>query len=85
MARPYKNKHYIAFYDRYGEEFINIFDNIREIMKFKKIPFSQMEYNKHMVELYRSLKSNHLTKMLNGRLMTVWLVDVKDIETEKET
>ena len=83
--RPYKNKYYIAFYDRHGEDFVALFDNIHEILNYKNIKFSRAEYNKHMIELYRSLRSdNHFTKMLTGKLMTVWLVDVEDIN-EKET
>ena len=81
LNRLYKNKYYIAFYDRHGEEFIEIFDNIHEILKYKKINFTSREYSKHVVELYRSLRSEkHYTKMLNGTLMTVWLVDKEDVK-----
>lgn len=80
-TRPYKNKFYISFYDRYGERLVAIFDNIRDILKYKNIPFTQYEYNKHMIALNRALKTDsHLTFMLTGKLMTVFLVDVDDTE-----
>lgn len=77
----YKGQYYIAFYDKTGEEFIEIFDNVRQILKYKNQPITRYNVQRLNIELYNSLKSEfHFTKMLDGTVMTVWLVDYDEDE-----
>lgn len=81
-TRYYKNKYLIAFYDKKGEEFVHMFDNVVQILEYKNVELTKYNLYLHRVELCKSLKSdNHFTKMLDGTLMTVWLIDIND-ETE---
>lgn len=73
----YKKKYCIAFYDKTGEQFIDSFDNIRDILKHRGLPTTRRNVNTLNVELYRALrKDTHFTEMLDGRtVVTVWLFE----------
>lgn len=78
----YKGKYFIVFYDQDGENFINMFNNIREILEYRGEKLTRQNLMRINVELYRSLKSkNHYTRMLsknNSELQTVFIVDIND-------
>jgi len=81
-AKYYKSKYYIVFYDSTGEDFIDIFDNVREICNYRGLAVTQ--YNiKLLTEqlIYALKKDDHSTKMLDGK--TVNQVFLVDIEEEK--
>lgn len=75
----YKGRFLIAFYDKTGEHFINIFDNVRQLLQYKNIEITRknvMIYSKCIY--YAIAHNNHNTRLLNGKSMTVWLVDEKE-------
>ena len=75
----YKNKYYIAFYDKKGEHFVHMFDNLIQILQYKGIEVNLYNLKLYRIELCKSLKTEtHYTKMLDGTLMTVWLIDKDD-------
>lgn len=80
----YKGHHIICFYDKTGENFINYFDNVRQIIIHRGLTLSRTRINQFNVELYRALRSEtHHTKMLDGKnLYTVWLADIDDDDSD---
>lgn len=81
----YKGRYMIVFYDKTGEHYINTFDNVREILAYRGDEITRTKINQLNVELCRSLKSDsHYTRMLNGKLMTVWLVDQPNEDEDDE-
>lgn len=74
----YKNKYFISYYDADGM-LCNMFDNIKEICEYKGRELNKINMNLTSVELYRALKRpDHMTRMLNGDLMYVYLIDVEE-------
>lgn len=81
----YKGRYSIVFYDRTAEEYIDAFNNVREILAYIGKEITRTSINQLNVELCRSLKSEkHYTKILNGKVMTVWLVDEVDEPDDEE-
>lgn len=78
----YKNRYYIVFYDASDEFFVAMFNNIYQICKYKGKDYS--EKNLISVELCRAIKrKKSTTRMLDGSLMHVHLIDVKDIDGKR--
>jgi len=83
----YKGRYAIAFYAADDETFVDIFDNVVEICEYKKkknITFNDI--NLIRVDIRRALdREDHSTRMLNGELMHVYLIDMlEDDELIKE-
>lgn len=79
----YKGRFAIVFYDKTGEQYINSFNNIREILAFKGEEITRSSINKMNVILCKELKTdNHHTRLLDGTLMTVWLVNDNDDDSD---
>ena len=83
MARYYKNKYYIVFYDESDEVFLHIFDNVREILKYQGRECTRQNVNLVNVELYRALKSeSHITKFLDNTKTRVYIIDREENDDE---
>lgn len=80
IANPFfKGRYFIVFYAEDNDTFVEYFDNIKEICKYKQLELTPQNLNLVQVELYRALRrDDHSTKMLNGRKMYVYLIDVED-------
>jgi len=79
----YKNKYFITFYNETDEEFVASFDNLRQICQFRGKEPTSSNLTLISVELYRALKrEDHATRMLDGTLMHVYLIDIEDIEQD---
>ena len=79
----YKNKYFITFYDEADEDFIASFDNLRQICQYRGKEPTSSNLTLIAVELYRALRrEDHSTRMLDGTLMHVYLIDIEDIEEE---
>ena len=75
----YKGHCIIAFYDKTGENYLYCFNNVREILEFRGMPITRTNVNMINVILYRALKrEGHITKMLTGKPMSVWIIDDDD-------
>lgn len=71
----YKGKYLIAFYDKTGEDFIAIFNNIRELLQYKKLDVTRENVQTYARYIYYAInQNNHNTRLLDGSTMTVWLV-----------
>ena len=80
----FKGKYIIVFFDWTDEWIEAMFNNIKEICEYKKLDINPKSYNLVKIELYRALKRpNQTTRMLNGKLMHVYLIDMTD-ENELE-
>lgn len=78
----YKGKYFICFYDM-NDSFRFMFNNVREILKFKSKECSPKNIRIINVELYRALKSeSHITKLLTGELMRVYIINMEDEDNE---
>ncbi len=81
--RFFKGKYIFAFYDETDENYIISFDNIKQICKYRKLELTQSNLTLISVEIYRALRrEDHSTRILDGKLMHVYLVDIKEIENE---
>lgn len=79
----YKGKYFISFYDKTGDLFVAMFDNVRDILKYQGKPITRRNVNLLNVELYRSLKSEeHFTKILTGEVMRVYIIEKGENENE---
>ena len=77
----YKGHCIIAFYDKTGENYLYCFNNVREILEFRGMPITRTNVNMINVILYRALKrEGHITNMLTGKPMSVWIIDDDDDE-----
>ncbi len=77
----YKNKYLISFYDERDENHIACFDNLRQICQFRGKEVTSQNLTLMGVELYRAIKrEDHSTRMLDGTLMHVYLIDIDDID-----
>lgn len=75
----YKGRYHIVFYDKDDETYITGFNTILEICRYKKEKVTSTKIHQLNVELYRALKrEGHTTKMLNGQLMHVYLIDMTE-------
>ena len=75
----YKNKYLISFYDDKDEHFVMSFDNLRQICQYRSKEPTTNNLTLIAVELYRALKrEDHSTRMIDGTLMHVYLVDVEE-------
>lgn len=80
----YKGRYYIAFYDATDEFVITVFNNVKQICVYKNRELNKDNINLTHVELYRALKKAECsTRMLDGSLMHIHLIDVKDININK--
>lgn len=81
----YKNKYFISFYDELDENFVISFDNLKQICMYKGKELSVPNLTLISVELYRALKRpDHSTRMLDGTLMHVHLIDIEEIDENDE-
>ena len=69
----YKQRYFIAFYDKSGEVFKNCFDSVRDIAKY----INSNNINKIYSEIYYAVKKGKTTSLL-GEPMTVYLIDIND-------
>lgn len=84
-SKYYKKKYFIVFYAENDEDYVSSFDNIKDICKYKSWEVSQTNMQKIKNLLWSALhKENHQTRMLDGKLMHVYLIDIYDDENEKE-
>lgn len=80
-VKYYKSKYFIVFYDKNDEDYIISFDNISDICRYKKLDVTQSNIQCIKNLLWSAFKKpDHRTRMLDGRLMHVYLVDVYDNE-----
>ena len=78
----FKGHYCIVFYDT-DERFVSLFNNIWEICNYKQMESIPKNYTLVKVELYRALKRpEQTTRMLNGELMHVYLIDINDDDDE---
>ncbi len=81
--KPFKGRYCIAFYDEHGEELVHVFNNLKEIIIFRGEPITPKAYNFMKIGLYKALKrEHHTTRMLGGKLMQVYLIDINEDEDE---
>lgn len=77
----YKNKYYIVFYDVTDEVFVDMFNSLRDIAKYRGMDVTPENIRLLNVELLNALKRpNNYTEMLNGKPMHVYLVDINSTE-----
>lgn len=75
----YKRKYYIVFYDSCDEYLVAMFKNIQQVCIYKLGVVNETNINLTRVELCRALKrKNNATRMLDGSLMHVHLIDVEE-------
>lgn len=75
----YKGRYFLVFYDKTGEEFKYMFDNVREILKFMGKAVTRNNVNLINVELYRALSSEmHFCRFLTGEVLRVYMISEKD-------
>lgn len=76
-VKYFKGRYCIVYYDKTDENCVAMFNNIWEICKYKKLEMIPKNYTITKVELYRALKRpGQITRMLNGKLMHVYLIDI---------
>lgn len=73
----YKNRYIIAFYEDDDETHFQSFDNVWDICRYKNLEINERNIRNLRNELCFALKrESHRTKMLNGNLMRVYLIDM---------
>ena len=78
-VRYYKSKYFIVFYSENDEDYVASFDNISDICRYKQLDVNQTNTQAVKNLLWVALhKEDHRTRMLNGKLMHVYLVDIYD-------
>lgn len=78
-----QDSQFVIFYDIVDDFPVALFENIREIVRYRDLEFTKPNYDVTMIELYRALKRrDHYTEML-GRPMTVYLIDIDETEENK--
>ena len=85
LPKLYKNKYAISFYSEDGEDFRYLFYNVKEILKFKKIPINEKNVRDMNITIYNVLKKgkeNNKCRFLTGETMRLYLVDMYDEEGE---
>ena len=75
----YKGSYFIVFYDKTDENLEYMFDNVRDILKFMKVPVTRGNVCRVNNEIYRALKTDtHFIRFLDGQILRVHLVDIKE-------
>lgn len=73
----YKGQYFIVFYDKSDTKLMYMFDNVRDILRFKKEEITRQAVTRINVELYRALKTNtHFTRFLTGEVLRVYIIDI---------
>ena len=72
----YRGKYFIAFYDSKGEEFINCFDSITQILYYLKKPINQEEIRKIRYSVYMAVKYDRTVKFLDGKPRKIYLIEI---------
>lgn len=81
----YKGSKFIVFYDMHDEYIENMFDNVKEILKYKKLPLTPHNLNLLNVEIYRALRrEGHKTRILN-KWNRVYIYDVKEEDDDDDS
>lgn len=81
----YKGQYFIVFYDRSGEWFLHMFNNVKDILRYQHKEITRANILNLDRLLLRALnKENHSTKMLDGTMMKVYIVDIDDTEEETQ-
>lgn len=79
VVKFYKKKYNIVFYDHTDEVYLYSFDNIIQICEFRGMEVNAVNKNLIGCEICNALRrKNHTTKMLDGRPMRVYLIDMFD-------
>lgn len=82
----YKNNFFIVFYDKTDEEFLYMFDNVREILAFQKKPITRQNVNLINAQLYRALKSeSHFTRLLTDEVMRVYIINASEDDENEQS
>lgn len=77
----YRKKYLIVFYDSDNDTLLHEFDNILEILDYKKLEHTSQNIKTMQCNLMRALKwRDHRTHCLNGKLMYVYIVDMIEEE-----
>lgn len=77
----YKNKYYIVFYDATDEVFVDMFNSLRDIAKYRGMEITPENIRLLNIELLNALKRpTNYTEMLNGQPMHVYLIDINSTE-----
>ena len=87
-VKYYKRRYLISFYRELpngDEEFVESFDNVNDICKYKKLKITENNLSLIKTDLYRVLKKDPpITRMLDGTEMRVYLVDMLRDDDEEE-
>ena len=87
-TKYYKKRYMITFYkclEDGDEQFVASFDNIIELCQYKKLPITDQNLSTLKNDLYRVLKRCPSdTRMLDGSLMRVYLIDMLKDDDEEE-
>ena len=79
--RLYKRKYHIVFYDINDEDYIIGFDNVSDMCIYKGWEVNKTNLEFLRSELCHALKrEGNTTRMLTGKSMRVYLIDVSDDE-----
>ena len=79
QPKLYKNKYLISFYSEDGEDFRYCFNNVKEILKFKKMPITEKNVRDMNITIYNILKKgkeNNKCRFLTGETLRLYLVDM---------
>lgn len=79
----YKKRYVIAFYKTDDDTLLHLFNNVEQVCKAAGFEVNYSNMHKISVGLYKSLKrEDHHTRLLNGKLMCVHIIDVTDDEDD---
>lgn len=75
----YKKRYVIAFYKRDDDTLLYLFNNVEQVCRAAGLEVTYSNMHKISTSLYKSLRrEDHHTRMLNGKLMCVHIIDVTD-------
>ena len=72
----YKGKYYIAFYDEYGEDFIEGFDTVTNILYYLKKDITRENVLKMNQLVYYAIKNNRTVYFLDGKPRKIYLIKI---------
>lgn len=72
----YKGKYFIAFYDKDGEEYINSFDSVIQILYYLKKPITRKEIYKLSWTISVALKYDKVVYFLDGKPRRIYLIEI---------
>lgn len=76
MAKYFKDKYFIAFYDSRDEYIVTTFNNVNEIVKYiKEHSNIEVPSNKVYFAIYHAIKNGGTTTILDGRKLYVYLFE----------